>query len=74
MLATSIRAWKDQWLAEGKAEGKAEALVCLLAKRFGEVGPSWEGRIRRAELVTVERWFERAIVAPDLPSVFEPPR
>jgi hypothetical protein len=78
MLATSIKAWKDQWLAEGeargKAEGKAEALVCLLAERFGEVGPSWEKRIRGAELVTLERWFKRAIVAPDLPSVFDSPR
>ena len=42
----------------------------LLAQRFGAVAPSWQKRIRRAELVTLERWFNRAIVAPDLPSVF----
>jgi predicted transposase YdaD len=59
---------------EGKAEGKAEALVCLLAQRFGAVAPSWQKRIRRAKLATLERWFKRAIVAPDLPSVFNPPR
>lgn len=74
MLATSIKAWKEQWRAEGKAEGLAEALVRLLALRFGKVGPSWEKRIRGAKLVTLERWFERAIVAPDLRSVFNPPR
>jgi hypothetical protein len=78
MLAARFEAWREQWLAEGeargktkgKAEGKAEALVCLLAERFGTVAPSWQKRIRRANLATLERWFKRAIVAPDLPSVF----
>jgi hypothetical protein len=85
-LSTLGETWKQQWLAEGaakgkaeglakgKAEGKAEALVCLLAERFGAVAPSWQKRIRGAKLVTLERWFKRAIVAPDLPSVFNPPR
>ena len=89
-LATLGEAWKKQWLAEGetkglvrgkvegrvegKAEGKAEALVCLLAQRFGAVAPSWQKRIHGAKLATLERWFKRAIVAPDLPSVFNPPR
>jgi hypothetical protein len=74
MLATQFEAWKQQWLAEGEAKGKAEALVCLLAERFGAVAPSWRKRIRTAKLATLERWFQRAIVAPDLPSVFNPPR
>jgi hypothetical protein len=70
--------WKRQWVAEawaeGKAEGKAEALVDLLAERFGTVRPSLRKRIRLANLATLERWFKRAIVAPDLPSVFAQPR
>jgi hypothetical protein len=74
MLSTQYDVWKEQWLAEGeakgKAEGKAEALICLLAERFGAVAPSWQERIRGAELATLEHWFKRAIVAPDLPSVF----
>ncbi len=78
MLSTQFEVWKEQWLAEGeakgKAEGKAEALICLLAERFGAVAPSRQKRIRGARLVTLERWFKRAIVAPDLPSVFSPPR
>ena len=90
MLSTQFEAWKDQWVAEGeakglvrgkvegrvegKAEGKAEALVCLLAQRFGAVAPSWQKRIHGAKLATLERWFKRAIVAPDLLSVFNPPR
>jgi hypothetical protein len=82
MLATQFEAWKEQWLAEGEAKGraegeakgKAEALIYLLAERFGAVAPSWQKRIRGAKLVTLERWFKRAIAAPDLPSVFKPPR
>ena len=78
VLSTQFEAWREQWLAEGeakgqakgKAEGKAEALICLLAERFGAVAPSWQKRIRGAKLATLERWFKRAIVAPDLPSVF----
>jgi hypothetical protein len=78
MLSTQVDAWREQWLAEGeakgKAEGKAEALICLLAERFGAVAPSRQKRIRGARLVTLERWFKRAIVGPDLSSVFSPPR
>ena len=78
--------WKKQWRAEGLAEGraegeakgeakglvkgKAEALVCLLAERFGAVRPSLRKRIHAANLATLERWLKRAIAAPDLPSVF----
>ena len=60
--------------AKGRVEGKAEALISLLAGRFGAVAPSRQKRIRAAKLVTLERWFQRAIVAPDLSSVFNPPR
>jgi hypothetical protein len=74
MLTIDFEPWKKQWLAEGeakgKAEGKAEALISLLAGRFGTVPPIWRKRIQEAELVVLERWFERAIVAPDLSSVF----
>jgi hypothetical protein len=69
---------KQQWFAEGhakgKAEGKAEAVVCLLAERFGPVAQSWQDRIRGVDLATLEHWFMRAIVAPDLQSVFALPR
>jgi len=90
MLVDTYRAWQTQWFAEGKVEGKiegkaegetkgktegkAEALTTLLMRRFGTVEPSWQERIRGADLATLERWFERAIAAEDLPSVFNPPR
>lgn len=56
--------------AEGRAEGKAEALVCLLTERFGVVKPSLRKRIQGAKPATIDCWFKRAIVAPDLPSIF----
>jgi hypothetical protein len=82
MIRIDFDACKEQWVAKGKAEGeakgeakgRAEALLCLLAERFGAVAPSWQKRIRGAKLATLERWFKRAIVASDLPSVFNPPR
>jgi len=81
-LSTLGETWMQQGRAEGEAkglvrgrpEGKAEALLCLLVERFGAVAPSWRKRIRGAEQTTIERWFKRAIVAPDVSSVFEPPR
>jgi hypothetical protein len=77
-LETLGETWKQQWLAEGEAmghvRGKAEALVWLLAERFGTVRPSLRKRIRGANSATLECWFKRAIAAPDLPSVFAEPR
>ena len=70
--------WRQRYLAEGRAqgriEGNADALVCVLVARFGTVEPSLRERIHGAKLPTLNRWFKRAIVASDLPSVFDPPR
>jgi hypothetical protein len=69
---------KAEGIAEGKAEGKAEAkaedLIYLLVARFGALAPALRTRIRRAKLATLERWFKRAITAPDVRSVFRAPR
>lgn len=69
MLTIDFEPWKKRW----RAEGKAEALISILAGRFGTVPPLWRKRIEEAELVTLERWLERAVVAPDLSSVFNSP-
>jgi len=73
MFSIDWETGKKEAFAAGKMEGKAEALISLLGEKFGTVAPSWRERIRGAELVTLERWFTRAIVAPDLSSVFNPP-
>jgi len=74
MLTIDFEAGKEEWVAKGVAKGKAEALICLLANRFGPVAPSRQKRIRGARLATLDRWFKRALVARDLPSVFSPSR
>ena len=86
---TTVKMWKQRALAQGKAEGraegrvagraagraesKAEDLVYLLAARFGVLTPSLQTRIQRARLVTLDRWFKRAVAASDLRSVFNSP-
>ena len=81
-LASIGKTWRQQAMvegmaqgrAEGKAEGKAEDLVCLLVARFGSLEPAVRTRIQKARLATLERWFKRAIAAPDLRSVFNSSR
>ena len=77
-FSRNVEEWEQQLLAKGEAkgllEGKAEALLCLLAERFGALTPSLRNRISAARQATVERWFKRAIVATDLHSVFSPRR
>ena len=64
---------KTEGKIEGKTEAMAEALLSLLRQRFGAVAPSRRKRIHKARLATLERWFERALVASNLRSVFNPP-
>jgi hypothetical protein len=78
MLTIDNTAWHAQLrskfmaegMAKGVAEGKAAALISLLEGRFGVVAPNQQKRIRGARVLTLDRWFKRAIVAPNLPSVF----
>ena len=70
MLATIGKVWRKEWLAEGKVEGKAESLVRLLTARFGALPPAARKSIDAADLATLERWFDHAIEASDLSSVF----
>jgi flagellar biosynthesis/type III secretory pathway protein FliH len=57
--------------AVGKIEARAEALTDLLLKRFGSRQSALHTRIRTADLATLERWFDRAIDASNLSSVFD---
>jgi predicted transposase YdaD len=86
MLATIGKVWREEWLAEGRAagkaegkaegkiegkvEGKAESLLRLLTARFGVLPPAVRKGIEAADLATIERWFDHAIEASDLSSVF----
>jgi hypothetical protein len=57
--------------ARGEARGRAESLLRLLEKRFGPLPARLSERVTSAELSLIEGWFDRAIDAPDLQSVFK---
>lgn len=59
--------------AEGRAEGLAASLLHLLRRRFGAVPAAVQERIGQADPASVEAWFDRAVDAPSLGAVFEPP-
>ena len=72
--AEGIAQGRSEGETRGRIESKAEDLIHLLVARFGALAPSLRTRIQRARLATLERWFKRAIAAPDLRSVFNSPR
>lgn len=58
--------------AEGEARGRAEALLRLLRVRFPEqVDAPLEARVRAADIPTLDRWTERAALAPALQPIFD---
>jgi Domain of unknown function (DUF4351) len=59
--------------AEGHAEGQAKSLVRLLEKRFGQLPAQLRERVFSADVQSLDTWFERAIDAADLQSVFAEP-
>jgi predicted transposase/invertase (TIGR01784 family) len=60
----------NEGVAKGRTEGEANALARLLERRFGSVSNRDRERILSADLTSLQTWFERAIDAPDLTSVF----
>jgi predicted transposase/invertase (TIGR01784 family) len=55
---------------EGRKENQRDYLIRLLSQRFGELPDSFLARIQRADVVLLDRWFDRGITAPSLDAVF----
>ena len=55
---------------QGEVSGHVHALLRLLEKRFGTVPGRVRERVATADLASVETWFDRAVDARDLSSVF----
>jgi hypothetical protein len=51
--------------------GEAKALIRLLEKRFGVVPSHLRERISSADAASIETWFDRAIEASDMLSIFQ---
>ena len=62
---------RAEGLAEGRVEGEAKVLVRLLEKRFGEISAKLRERIFASDIATIEAWFDRALEACDLQSIFQ---
>ncbi|MDR3514311.1 MAG: Rpn family recombination-promoting nuclease/putative transposase [Azospirillaceae bacterium] len=59
-----------QGLAQGEAKGKADALLRLLARRFGPVPDTARQQIAQADMSVLDDWFDAAVDAPDLDALF----
>jgi len=60
-------------MAEGKAEGKAEALLRVLERRFGPLSAEARNRVTAADVVQVEVWLDRAVDAPTVDEALASP-
>jgi hypothetical protein len=68
-----LAAGRKEGRTEGQAEGQAKLLVRLLEKRFGSLPDHVRARILAADVQSLDTWFDRAIDATDLQSVFAEP-
>jgi hypothetical protein len=57
---------------EGESRGRAETLLRLLRKRFGDVPDAVAERLRTAGGDDLDRWTDAVLDAPSLDAVFEP--
>ena len=56
--------------AKGLVKGKAETLLRLMERRFGPLPRKHRQRIAAAKIEQIEKWFDAAIDAPDMETVF----
>jgi hypothetical protein len=60
----------DQFREEGELVGKRKLLLRQVRKRFGDVSPTVEERIRSADPDTLDRWAERILTATTIDELF----
>jgi hypothetical protein len=63
----------EKGIQQGRAEGQAKSLVRLLERRFGRLPAHLRKRVFAADVQSLDTWFDRAIDAADLQSVFAEP-
>ena len=71
--ARAVLAAKPGIEAEGKAEGKAEALLVVLQQRFGQPSAAVKTRIVKATPAELDGWLGRVLSAPSLDALFDEP-
>jgi predicted transposase YdaD len=63
----------EKGIQQGRVEGHAKSLVRLLERRFGGLPAHVRKRVFAADMQSLDTWFDRAIDAADLQSVFAEP-
>jgi flagellar biosynthesis/type III secretory pathway protein FliH len=66
----SLQKGRREGLNEGRREGEALALVRLLERKFGALPKRVHKRITSAESDLLLEWFDRAVTAERLETVF----
>ncbi len=61
---------REEGLQHGRLEAERTALLRLLERRFGEVSVEIRQRIAAADPARIGQWFDQAIDAPDLATIF----
>jgi hypothetical protein len=59
-------------IGRGEMRGRAETLLRLMRKRFGDVPDTVSERLRTARSDDLDRWTDAVLDAPSLEAVFEP--
>ena len=60
--------------ANGLRKGKADSLIVILEQKFGPLSPELLEKIEDADLATIEVWFRRGVLAASLDEVTDPHR
>jgi hypothetical protein len=60
----------QEWIRQGRAEGKIDSVLIALEARFGSVAPDIEGRIRQADPEQLTDLLRRACITPSPDALF----
>uniref|UniRef100_UPI00102B1FC5 DUF4351 domain-containing protein n=1 Tax=Candidatus Magnetaquicoccus inordinatus TaxID=2496818 RepID=UPI00102B1FC5 len=60
----------QQGIQQGMQQGKAEILLRLLERRFGQVPPHIEALLAQADIPLIEAWTDRLLDARTLEDIF----
>ena len=76
IMATLAEVWTQQGIEQGMEKGQTlharQALRKLLVSRFGALPAGLVQRIEQADHATLDGWFEAALTALSLESLFPP--
>ncbi len=70
MVSIAARQWMAEGREKGHAEGRAEMLLCMFRRKFGEVPDAVDERVRDAGIDQLDQWGERFVDAATLDQVF----